>query len=37
LNYSPPKVPQYLNIFGSFTIRREKFYKFDLPYTSRKL
>ena len=23
LNYSPPKVPKYLNIFVSFTIRRE--------------
>jgi hypothetical protein len=31
LNYSPPKVRQYLNIFGSFTIRWEKFYKFGAP------
>jgi len=31
LNYSPPNGRQYLNIFGSFTIRRKKFYKFGAP------
>jgi hypothetical protein len=36
LNYSPSTVRQYLDIFGSFTIRREKFYKFGPLFTRRR-